>query len=163
MYNPSTRPLQLSLNTIPGREKKTSPDFAFHVLPISIGRRSLVFPFKMARNMESCFAVACVLLLLVLLGSSSLLLLEARPLSNVATASISCDTVKKGIHVLIKGVYVGAIKAKGGPGPGGKGHGYPTIAFKNSGPSPGEGHWSVREAVAIAPERFSYISTLLAL
>ncbi|KAL3732920.1 hypothetical protein ACJRO7_022441 [Eucalyptus globulus] len=94
----------------------------------------------MARNTKSCFAAACVLLLLALFVSSSLLVSEARPLSNVVAASVSGGTVKKGIQVLIEGLYVGVIKAGGGPSPGGKGHAYPGVAFKNSGPSPGEGH-----------------------
>ncbi|KAF8023173.1 hypothetical protein BT93_F0619 [Corymbia citriodora subsp. variegata] len=95
----------------------------------------------MARNTKSCSAVARILLLLVLFVSSSLLVSEARPLSNVAAASVSGKTVKKGIQVLIEGVYVGTIKAGGGPSPGGKGHSYPGVAFKNSGPSPGgKGH-----------------------
>ncbi|KAI6688039.1 hypothetical protein NL676_024867 [Syzygium grande] len=95
----------------------------------------------MARNTKSCFAVAaCVLLLLVLFMSSPCLVSEARPLNNVAADSVSSDTVKKGIEVLIEGLYVEAIKANGGPSPGGKGHGYPSVVFKNSGPAPGEGH-----------------------
>lgn len=83
----------------------------------------------MARNANSCFAVPCVLLLLVLFVSSSLLVLEAWPLSNIAVDSISGDTVKKG-------QYLEVIKAGGGPSPRGKGRGFP-----GSGPSPGEGHY----------------------
>ncbi|KAF8023172.1 hypothetical protein BT93_F0618 [Corymbia citriodora subsp. variegata] len=95
----------------------------------------------MARNAKSCSAAACILLLLALFASSSLLVSEARSLSNAAVASVSSDTMKKGIQVLVEGMYVGAIKAGGGPSPGGKGHAYPGVAFKNSGPSPGgKGH-----------------------
>ncbi|KAI6688037.1 hypothetical protein NL676_024865 [Syzygium grande] len=95
----------------------------------------------MARNTKSSFAVAaCVLLLLVLFMSLSFLVSEARPLSNVAADSVSGDTMKKGIEVLIEGLYVEAIKANGGLSPGGKGHGYPGVAFKNAGLAPGESH-----------------------
>ncbi|KAI6688036.1 hypothetical protein NL676_024864 [Syzygium grande] len=94
----------------------------------------------MARNTKSCFTVTCVLLLLVLFVSSSLLASAARPLSNVAADSVSGNAVKKGIKVLIRELDIEAIKAEGGPSPGGKGHGSPGVAFKNSGPTPGEGH-----------------------
>ncbi|KAL3732921.1 hypothetical protein ACJRO7_022442 [Eucalyptus globulus] len=94
----------------------------------------------MARNTKSCFTVSCALLLLMLLMSSSLLVSGARPLSNIAADSVSGKPVKKGIEVLIEGLSFQAIKAGGGPSPGGKGHGNPGVAFKNSGPSPGEGH-----------------------
>ncbi|KAI6688038.1 hypothetical protein NL676_024866 [Syzygium grande] len=89
--------------------------FSCHVLPINIHHRSLSSISKLARNTKSCFAVtAYIFLLLVLFMSSSFLVSEARPLSNVAADSVSGDTMKKGIEVLIKGLYVEAIKANGG-------------------------------------------------
>ncbi|KAI3412887.1 uncharacterized protein J3R85_016783 [Psidium guajava] len=94
----------------------------------------------MARDTKSCSPVACVLLLLVLCVSSTLLVSAARPLSNAAADSVSGDAVKKGVKLLIEGLYVQTIKAGGGPSSGGKGHGFPGVAHKNSGPSPGEGH-----------------------
>lgn len=69
--------------------------------------------------------------------------------------------MRKGIEALIEGLYVEAIMAGGGPSPGGKGHGYPSTAFKNSGPSPDKGHWL--EAVKVVPERDFHIIILLAL
>ncbi|KAI3412886.1 uncharacterized protein J3R85_016782 [Psidium guajava] len=94
----------------------------------------------MARNTKVYFTAACLLWLLVLFMGSWLVAPEARPLNNVAADSASSNAVGNSIEALDEGLYVEAIKAGEGPSPGGKGHGYHSVAFKNSGPSPGEGH-----------------------
>ncbi|KAL3732917.1 hypothetical protein ACJRO7_022438 [Eucalyptus globulus] len=96
----------------------------------------------MARNPQSCLTVTCVLWLLGLLMGSSLLASEARSLSNVAADPVSGDALGNGVAAsMIKAPHVKTIEAGGGPSPGGKGHRYPpSVAFKNSGPSSGEGH-----------------------
>ncbi|KAL3732918.1 hypothetical protein ACJRO7_022439 [Eucalyptus globulus] len=92
----------------------------------------------MTRNTRSGFAAACAFLLLVLLVSFSFLASEARPLRNVAVDSVSGVAVKNGIQMLIEGLQV--IKAGGGPSPRGKSHVCHSVAFKKSGPGPGDGH-----------------------
>ncbi|KAI6688040.1 hypothetical protein NL676_024868 [Syzygium grande] len=69
-----------------------------------------------------------------------LLSLPSNSHCNISDSGLYDNAVANGIEALIEGLYVEAIKAGGGPSPGGKCHGSSGVTFKNSVPIPGNGH-----------------------